>query len=224
MPASARPPQNMCNIRPISHASTWLSAVSCPNGQVRCSAPRQPAGVGVSTFVADSVPARATTCTPAARRGGSLNPAHASDEMPPHSGAPRQPAGVGVSTVSIPRSSGWTCRCTPAARRGGSLNVVRGPRSLNPSSCTPAARRGGSLNNRRASRWRKNARCTPAARRGGSLNVIMCGRMRPSLRCTPAARRGGSLNRLPLPRRLLIGRAPRQPAGVGVSTPPCTAG
>ena len=197
MPASARPPQNMCNIRPISHASTWLSAVSCPNGQVRCSAPRQPAGVGVSTpgrtghphtrpagaprqpagvgvstFVADSVPARATTCTPAARRGGSLNPAHASDEMPPHSGAPRQPAGVGVSTVSIPRSSGWTCRCTPAARRGGSLNVVRGPRSLNPSSCTPAARRGGSLNNRRASRWRKNARCTPAARRGDRKSVV----------------------------------------------------
>lgn len=47
-----RHPQNMCNIRPISHASTWLSAVSCPNGQVRCGAPRQPAGVGVSTICA----------------------------------------------------------------------------------------------------------------------------------------------------------------------------
>ena len=184
----------------------------------RARAPRQPAGVGVSTPQDRRSRQSPPGCTPAARRGGSLNGGRKGlvvAEQLVHPGsppgwesqpisalparttayrAPRQPAGVGVSTCS-PRS----CRKTGR-------------------SCTPAARRGGSLNRSSPSCWTRSTSCTPAARRGGSLNTRPY-RVRPYCGlCTPAARRGGSLNTTAGLVAVAVPSAPRQPAGVGVST------
>ena len=81
----------------------------------------------------------ARQCTPAARRGGSLNPLAGDlrEEVP--ASAPRQPAGVGVSTSTSGTSSSWARPCTPAARRGGSLNFkglkgVQGWETVHPGS------------------------------------------------------------------------------------------
>ncbi len=143
------------------------------NQPVEWRAPRQPAGVGVSTISTDSARGMTDRCTPAARRGGSLN------------------------AFGVRRFYRCTIRCTPAARRGGSLNGVgegddADITDVHPGSppgwesqpfshlvcvhvvlCTPAARRGGSLNFTRAGGTLMTGTCTPAARRGGSLNIQM---------------------------------------------------
>ena len=110
-------------------------------------------------------------------------------------GAPRQPAGVGVSTHR-PRPPRWTQGpCTPAARRGGSLNLI-------------VHRVGG-----------REFWCTPAARRGGSLNSHLTRNM--SLRSIvhPGSPPGWeSQHERHQDHRLPTMSAPRQPAGVGVST------
>ena len=136
-------------------------------------------------------------CTPAARRGGSLN-----DEFE-------------WVTSHVFR------RCTPAARRGGSLNLTALVWADQDTACTPAARRGGSLNMTDTHTivaaaggaprqpagvgvststghrpCPSTTTCTPAARRGGSLNAMPHVQPARRMACTPAARRGGSLNHL----------------------------
>ena len=133
-------------------------------------APRQPAGVGVSTGEGPMCGHGCASCTPAARRGGSLNfacvatdvgqwlvhpgspPGWESQHDPPRElelrvpRAPRQPAGVGVST-----SSGGvgieSSRRAPRQPAGvGVSTSTRRTDTRTAPACTPAARRGGSLN------------------------------------------------------------------------------
>ena len=133
-------------------------------------APRQPAGVGVSTGEGPMCGHGCASCTPAARRGGSLNFACVATDVgqwlvhpgsPPgwesqrrhrrphhrhHHRAPRQPAGVGVST-----SSGGvgieSSRRAPRQPAGvGVSTSTRRTDTRTAPACTPAARRGGSLN------------------------------------------------------------------------------
>ena len=237
--------------------------------RLRPRAPRQPAGVGVSTSISTR-PAARRSRAPRQPAGVGVSTSVSSRVIATSACAPRQPAGVGVSTSAKSASlfsrsvvhpgspPGWESQprredgddfdyrvCTPAARRGGSLNLRREVVTTQDHRCTPAARRGGSLNGatdahlvpdlERAPRQpagvgvstptghastASSSPCTPAARRGGSLNDSSHSEtIRDAAWCTPAARRGGSLNLRWLRHDAGIRSAPRQPAGVGVSTP-----
>ena len=102
--------------------------------------PGSPPG-GVSTFVADSVPARATTCTPAARRGES-QPRTRIRRDATALRCTRQPAGVSLNCVH-PKVVGLDMSVHPGSPPGWiSTSSTRTPKSQ-PVIVHPAARRGG---------------------------------------------------------------------------------
>ena len=143
----------------VSTPSAYAASTAARSG-----APRQPAGVGVSTV---SV------------RGDDA------DITDVHPGSPP----VGSSTLL---ALGMCTRRAvhPAARRGGSLNFTRAGGTLMTGTCTPAARRGGSLNIQMTCSMSAAFAVHPGSPPGGSLNSVSGVGLGRSV-CTPAARRVG---------------------------------
>ena len=191
----------------------------CASRPTNCT--RQPAGVGVSTCCRALCIPTDEPCTPAARRGG-VSTRLRTVARPRMWRAPRQPAGVGVST-----------RCWPGIAR---LRIV----------CTPAARRGGESqprHRRRAGSVRHRAPRQPAG--VGSLNLLVAVEKESPYLVHPGSPPGWESQHVAaLSVVVLLERAPgsppgwesqqlgqagdgachvgapRQPAGVGVSTCP----
>ena len=184
----------------------------------RRGAPRQPAGVGVSTAVARAWLSPSSWCTPAARRGGSLNPsplcppalprivhpgsppgwesqpARRAHAARPVDRAPRQPAGVGVSTE---------------ARHPAGQGAHRAPRQPAGVGVSTPARTG----------FGHTAACAPRQPAGVGVSTPRPGWWRWRFRVHPGSPPGWESQRLdPTPGDGRQNRAPRQPAGVGVST------
>ena len=187
----------------VSTPSAYAASTAARSG---CT--RQPAGVGVSTVSVRVTTPTSRTCTPAARRGGSLNPSHlvcvsscSTPAAQPGWESQLHRAGGTLMTGVHPGSPpGWESQHpNDLLHVGGVRRAPRQPAGVGAPTrggvgrivvCTPAARRGGSLNvaAQRPSRYRF---VHPGSPPGWESQPEWARRHQIRPKCTPAARRGG---------------------------------